>query len=395
MARSEPRELQDLFRRISEAERSVGAQRAEFEQEVKSVTKRLAEARCEHTKMRTEQERLIAAAEERIKEADDRVEAVERKIEALIHDKVAGFEFIAKAWADYETAIAEQQAELLLIKDHPAPKAADLVRAKGAQLAEARRQAKLAEWIAALYEFHFPWLEELRSFDEERAYIEEASPEDGESSDPAKRWISDVEWGSLSETERNQLALERYLRSRKSPWQLGRDYERYVGYLREQDGCRVTYHGIAKGLEDLGRDVLAEKDGTIEVIQCKRWAQHKEIHEKHVFQLFGTMTAARIENPDKLVTGTFTTTTSLSERAREFARVLDIRVEEKFPLADYPRIKCNVALRDGERIYHLPFDQQYDTAVIIPERGECYAMTCAEAEALGFRRAWRWRGVAA
>lgn len=111
-----------------------------------------------------------------------------------------------------------------------------------------------------------------------------------------------------------QLALERYLRSTKSPWQVGRDYERYVGYLREREGCAVTYHGIIHGFEDLGRDVLAEKDGTIEVIQCKRWAQHKEIHEKHVFQLFGTMTAARIENPTKTVVGTFTTTTRLSDR---------------------------------------------------------------------------------
>jgi hypothetical protein len=38
----------------------------------------------------------------------------------------------------------------------------------------------------------------------------------------------------------------------------------------------------------------------------------------------------RIENPGKRVSGTFTTTTSLSDRAREFARQLKIRVEENF-----------------------------------------------------------------
>jgi hypothetical protein len=177
-----------------------------------------------------------------------------------------------------------------------------------------------------------------------------------------------------------------------TPWQLGRDYERYVGYLREQAGWAVTYHGIVKGFEDLGRDVIAEKDGAIEVIQCKRWAQHKAIYEKHIFQLFGTMTAARIENPGKQVSGTFTTTTKLSDRAREFARVLDIQVEESFPLADYPRIKCNIARRTDERIYHLPFDQQYDSTVVEPVRGECYVATAHEAEELGFRRAWRWHG---
>jgi hypothetical protein len=149
---------------------------------------------------------------------------------------------------------------------------------------------------------------------------------------------------------------------------------------------------LTQGFEDLGRDVLAERDGTLEVIQCKRWAQHKVIHEKHVFQLFGTMVAARIENPGKKVVGTFTTTTRLSDRAREFAKVLNIKVEENFPLADYPRIKCNIARRSTERIYHLPFDQQYDSTRVEPDRGEFYAMTVEEAEAMGFRRAWRWRG---
>jgi hypothetical protein len=153
----------------------------------------------------------------------------------------------------------------------------------------------------------------------------------------------------------------------------------------------VTYQGIFKGLEDLGRDFVAERDGEIEVIQCKRWARGKTIHEKHVFQLFGTVVAMRIERPELRVRGTFTTTASLSERALEFARVLEIAVEQGVPLADYPRIKCNVAQQTGERIYHLPFDQQYDTTVIEPARGEFYAATVTEAEGRGFRRAWRWQ----
>jgi Restriction endonuclease len=171
---------------------------------------------------------------------------------------------------------------------------------------------------------------------------------------------------------------------------LGRDYERYVGYLREQSGARVTYQGIFAGLEDLGRDLLAEKDGVVEVIQCKRWARQKTIHEKHVFQLFGTVVAARIEHAGREVRGTFTTTTTLSDRARKFAEQLNIRVEENMPLREYPGIRCNVGPTE-ERIYHLPFDQQYDTIVIDPTRGESWASTTAEAEALGFRRAWRWR----
>jgi hypothetical protein len=107
------------------------------------------------------------------------------------------------------------------------------------------------------------------------------------------------------------------------------------------------------------------------------------------FQLFGTATAARIEHPPKHVRATFVTTTTLSERGHQFADQLDVAIEENFEFEDYPRIKCNVARRDGERIYHLPFDQRYDDTLVEPGRGEFWAWTYAEAEAAGFRRAWR------
>lgn len=325
--------------------------------------------------------------------ARQRAEIDERlaRLDLLLANRVEGYEHIASAWADWERLTADGIARYLAQKKHPAPAAAEVVRERGRAMAELRRRMKLAEYVTALYEFHFPWLVEFRDVEAEIDYVDAAAEPD-DRQDPASRFLSKEEWSSLSSGERNQLALVRYLRSRMMPWQLGRDYERYVGYLREQAGRTVTYHGIVKGFEDLGRDILAEKDDVIEVIQCKRWAQHKEIHEKHIFQLFGTMVACRVENPGKQVTGTFTTTTTLSDRARQFADVLDIHVEEALPLADYPRIKCNINRRTSDRIYHLPFDQQYDTTLIEPDRGERYVATATEAEERGFRRAWRWRG---
>jgi hypothetical protein len=109
---------------------------------------------------------------------------------------------------------------------------------------------------------------------------------------------------------------------------------------------------------------------------------------------FGSVVALRIERPQARVRGTFVTTTSLSKRACEFARQPDIGVQEHFPLADYPGIKCNVARASCERIYHLPFDQQYDATVIEPERGERFVATIAEAEQLGILRRARGAGMA-
>ena len=87
------------------------------------------------------------------------------------------------------------------------------------------------------------------------------------------------------------------------------------------------------------------------------------------------------------------TSTSLSQRAYQFAKELKIKTIENYPLKDYPCIKCNVSRRDGTKIYHLPMDQQYDKTLIEEERNECYVETVADAEALGFRRAYRWRGT--
>ncbi|MGB7160161.1 MAG: restriction endonuclease [Tepidisphaeraceae bacterium] len=312
-------------------------------------------------------------------------------LEALLQSRVRGFEFIADAWADYERAQAERLATALYYKKHPAREAAREVRAKGKQLAELRRELKRTQWVLALYEFHFPWLPELRDIETELSYVRAGDSSTGASgrSDPVQRWLSEAEFAALSVAERNQRALDRYISSVKTPWQVGRDFERYIGYLRESAGAHVTYQGIFAGFDDLGRDLICTTDQGIEVVQCKRWSRKKTIHEKHVFQLFGTVVAMRIEHPETAVRGTFTTTTTLSERARQFAEQLDIRVEESVAVEDYPRIKCNVG-RGDERIYHLPFDQQYDRTVIEPSKGERWVATVVDAEALGFRRAWRW-----
>jgi hypothetical protein len=356
---------------------------------------------AEYRALVKEAERAVARAESQLREITAQAETETRRarevVQAMIDDKLVAAELIAEAWADYETAIARARAQVLRAKATPAKSAADEIRAKGKELAALRREAKYTQWVCKLYEWHFPWLSELRDDEEARAYLGQlvAPAEEDPQADPVSYWLTPEEFAKLGESGRNQRALNRYLASRKSPWELGRDYERYIGYLREMDGWAVTYQGIFEGLDDLGRDLLARKKEVIEVIQCKRWAQHKTIHEKHVFQLFGTVVAARIEHPQAEVRGTFTTTTSLSDRARRFADELEITVEEQVPLADYPRIKCNIGGRTGERIYHLPFDQQYDTTMITRATGEGGAETGAEAEAASFRRAWRWRGTVA
>jgi hypothetical protein len=85
------------------------------------------------------------------------------------------------------------------------------------------------------------------------------------------------------------------------------------------------------------------------------------------------------------------TTTKLSDTAKSFAESLGIEGHEEVPLEIYPLIKCNINRRTKEKIYHLPFDQQYDNIVIDPPE-EFIALTVDEAEKAGFRRAFKWLG---
>lgn len=222
----------------------------------------------------------------------------------------------------------------------------------------------------------------------------EISYEQIEEYDPVRRYMKREEWDSLSISERNQLALDRYVESRqKSKWQIGRDYELYCGYCYEKEGYSVDYYGSYNGLDDLGRDLIVKNDDIVKIIQCKYWSKTKQIHENHVMQLYGSIVEYNIENC-KEATGILITNTTLSDRAKAFAKVLGIEYREDIPLGSFPRIKCNIGTGEfGEKtkIYHLPFDQQYDSTKI-EKPGEFMALTVAEAEQAGFRRAYRWHG---
>lgn len=208
----------------------------------------------------------------------------------------------------------------------------------------------------------------------------------------SRSYLSQQEWNELTDSQRDQLALDRYVKSHnKTKWQIGRDYELYVAHVYRQQGYDVDPCGSYLKLEDMGRDLILTKGDQIRIVQCKYWSSSKEIHERFIFLLYGSVVSYCIENniPQSLVKGIFVTNIKLSPMAKQCAAVLGIAVKELFQMGDFPRIKCNVKKdSDGEYvyIYHLPMDPQYDRVKIKDER-ECYAYTVQEAESYGFRRA--------
>jgi hypothetical protein len=346
----------------------------------------------------TQQREDLARKRKEIEWQEQRIGPDLDALDMLVKEQTQGFPWLAHAYAEYLALQDLRRADALVKKSPPARKAAEEIR----QMAQRRRDAeklwRIFRYQLEYYEALFPWLIDFKEEDIDaliRQVLEKKEGvADSDGDDPAKQWLTAQEYATFTTAEKYQRALDRYWQGRKTAWQVGRDYERYIGYLYEQEGWRVRYHGIVEGLADLGRDLIAQRNNEVHIIQCKHWSlQHKRIvHERHIFQLYGTVAAYKIDNRTSVVLPVFFTSTILSDRAKQFADVLQVRYYENVPLQPYPCIKCNISRRDGTKIYHLPFDQQYDRTIIEEEKTELYVSTVQEAEDLGFRRAFRWRG---
>lgn len=306
--------------------------------------------------------------------------------------------YISRLMADYETYEIEVLAKELDwgYSQERRNKVASIREIK-AKAREAIEKSKHSEYALIYLISLFPDLENFLEPDDDANLLDTSDMQIkqeniDESIDEVSVYLSKDEYKTMSETERNQLALDRYTKRPRTKWQIGRDYELYISYKYRQQGFTVDEFGSYMRLGDLGRDLIAHKDATTLIIQCKYWSKKKQIHEKHVFQLFGTVSMYCIDNPMIAhgTKGVIITNTELSPAAQKMAAHLGIMYRENTPVGEYPSIKCNI--RNGVRIYHLPFDQKYDDT-IIKNKGEFYALTVQEAEDAGFRRARRWYGA--
>lgn len=308
-------------------------------------------------------------------------------------EKSSGFPTLMNAIAQYEGMRDEVLEEYLKYKKHPSLKGSEVIKEQSARRRYADFELKKTKAIIDYYESIAPFLVDYKddiALPEEEDLLVDYSEE--ERLDPAIHFLTKQEYRKLPSIERNQMALDRYWKRDKSKWHIGKMYERYVGYLFEEEGFNVEYSGIEKRIEDLGRDLIATKANKVVIVQCKNWSKFKKIYENCIFQFFGTVFQYRDENRDKKVNAVFYTTTKLSDLARRFASELGIGLEEEFKMnKNYPCIKCNISRVDGTKIYHLPFDQQYDKTKIEKTHGEFYCATVKEAEGAGFRRAFRYR----
>lgn len=305
-----------------------------------------------------------------------------------------GRKWLAELISQYREAPDQALEECLRYKDRPALAAAkEVSRIKKEKKALVKENVLLKSELETIKEY-FPVVEEY-----EQEILEETNGflpmdlTDDSGVDRVRRFMSPEEYKKLPTSERNQLALDRFLKHTSQSY-VGKLFELQLGWEYEQANYLVEYTGIQNKKKDRGRDLICKEFagmGDTLIVQAKCWSAKKTIFEKHIFQLFGTVFEYKRKHPREVVRGVFVTTTKLDDFAKECAKELGIEIEENYKLRkDFPMIKCNIS-SSGEKIYHLPFDQQYDK-VKIDKQGEFLALTVKEAEAAGFRRAMRWHG---
>ena len=349
-----------------------------------------------HDKIVAQSDKLLAEAESKASHAYADKEQSLRSIITIATSLHPDNHYLSSVLLDAEETILGRR---LYDLSNTAPKTASAIKKKFNEKARQwRLESRFYKYQTLFYESLFPDLSEYAVGEVEAEEKREVHPSD---------WLPDDEYQKLSDIqklERAQIALDRYVSGQKSKWEVGRDYELYVGYLFRKKGWSVIQNGVTEKLKDMGRDLICHKDGVTLIVQCKFWSQNKEIHEKHITQLLGTTLAYAVEhNLPRLELGSiggevthvipvFVTSTRLSETAQRFAEALhvQVRVVDFDPRTSvFPRIKCNIG-KEG-KIFHLPFDQMYDRAVI-SSNSERYAFTVEEAMSFGFRRAHRWMG---
>ena len=187
---------------------------------------------------------------------------------------------------------------------------------------------------------------------------------------------------------RQQKILDEYEDKRvfRTPEEIGRRYERYIGFLYEIDGYKVDYNGIRMGKKDDGIDIIATKRQELIIIQCKWYKEDSQIHSNTIRQLNDNLLECTDDNlSKKVIARLYSAYDNLDDQAR--ARLVKTQIEHIVLPYDneYPKIKCNINDDNGEKIYHLPGVGMYDYIKINVNRGEFYVKTIEEAENLGFR----------
>ncbi len=175
--------------------------------------------------------------------------------------------------------------------------------------------------------------------------------------------------------------------------EIGRRYERYVGYRYESAGWRVVYHGITKGVADRGRDLVCYNGSQVQVVQCKCWKAEAKIPRDVIENLAHTAEQyrAKFHDTNQLtleypgfkavrVVPVLISSCGVSWDAWCASKRLNVSLRKPLPFdPHYPKMKV---IRSASK-YYLPEYLRHDKISVSIADGDGYVATEEEARALG------------
>ena len=143
------------------------------------------------------------------------------ELKKLLDEKEQSYPFLAIRHEELISLKYDAIADQLCAKSRPAFTAAKKVRELSKEVTSWVYKAKIYQHQLEFYEDLFPWLEEFKELPTKDTYDTIHKKKESDKYSHYKNYLSPTEYNKLSQTEKNQLALERYKKRSKSNWEAG------------------------------------------------------------------------------------------------------------------------------------------------------------------------------
>lgn len=183
-------------------------------------------------------------------------------------------------------------------------------------------------------------------------------------------------------TSRDEFNLNRWWQNIATGQHIGQMFEHSVGWQLALQSWDVDLFGARMGLNDMGRDIIASRRNVKMVAQCKYTSA--PIAAASIYYLYGSaIDWKREHNFGGWLDIAFFSHSEFMPDARAAAERLNVTLYEDYPFHPFPAVKCHIN-REGRRLYHLPWQQNYRRTILNPSNGDCLTWWVWEAAQLGF-----------
>ncbi len=312
--------------------------------------------------------------------------------DALKDGFLNGRQWLATAWVELVSHQDDQALHPLSLNTESPADRDDLIAELRCQRYQLLSSNRRMEYQLASYEEYFPFLADFRNTilneDVRLKTLGYAALQDIEPA-LAIGYLSEQEYLSRPIAEVMQIALKRYLSKSMSRFEQSRHYERFIRYLFENDGWKVSLLSHIDGFEEFGRDLFCCQGDQACLVVSEYHSESQVVRENSMLRLYRSLIQMKLARPELNITLYMFSHSTPNDDTRVIAEELDINLKHQ-SLKRFPMVKCQKDPISQQDLYHLPFDPQYDDLEMSVDRDSCYLPGTLRAVESGFIRSDHW-----